>query len=105
MPEAQGPLHGLKVVDLSRLVAGNMLSLQLADFGADVIKIEPRNGDTLRGFQSDGVESFWKVYARNKRSVCIDFRHALTIEILTELVRSADALIESFRPGVLKRWD
>jgi len=102
IPEAQGPLQGLKIVDLSRLVAGNMLTLQLADFGADVIKIEPRNGDTLRGFQSGGVESFWKVYARNKRSVCIDFRHAMAIEIVTELVRSADAMIESFRPGVLE---
>ncbi len=101
-PEAEGPLHGLRVVDLSRLVAGNMLTLQLADFGADVIKVEPRNGDTLRGFQSGGVESFWKVYARNKRSVCIDFRHARAIEILRELIASADAVIESFRPGVME---
>lgn len=101
-PHARGPLQGLRIIDLSRLVAGNMLTLQLADFGADVIKIEPRNGDTLRGFQSGNVESFWKVYARNKRSICIDFRHSEANAILLELIRSADAMIESFRPGVLE---
>lgn len=101
-PRARGPLQGLKIIDLSRLVAGNMLTLQLADFGADVIKIEPRNGDTLRGFQSGNVESFWKVYARNKRSICIDFRHPEAQAILKDLIRSADAMVESFRPGVLE---
>lgn len=99
---AQGPLQGLRVVDLSRLVAGNMLTLQLADFGADVIKIEPRTGDTLRAFQAGGVETFWKVYARNKRSVCLDFRHPDAIDIIKNLIESAHVLVESFRPGVLE---
>ncbi len=101
-PDATGPLRGLRVVDLSRLVAGNMLSLQLADFGADVVKVEPRAGDTLRAFQAGGVETFWKVYARNKRSVCIDFRHPDAIGVIKALAESADVLIESFRPGVLE---
>src|SRR5690606_22598022 len=101
-PQSQGPLQGLRVVDLSRLVAGNMLTLQLADFGADVIKIEPRTGDTLRAFQAGGVETFWKVYARNKRSVCLDFRHPDAIDIIKNLIESAHVLVESFRPAVLE---
>ncbi|WP_144632340.1 CaiB/BaiF CoA transferase family protein [Bordetella genomosp. 13] len=99
---AQGPLAGLKVVDLSRLVAGNMLTLQLADFGADVVKVEPRAGDTLRAFQTAGVEAFWKVYARNKKSICLEFRHPAAIGLIRQMLRDADVLIESFRPGVLE---
>ena len=99
---ARGPLQGVRVVDLSRLVAGNMLTLQLADFGADVIKVEPRTGDTLRAFQSGGIETFWKVYARNKRSVCLDFHHPEAVGIIKKMVESAHVLVESFRPGVLE---
>ena len=99
---AQGPLQGLRVVDLSRLVAGNMMTLQLADFGADVIKVEPKAGDTLRAFKTEGIETFWKVYARNKRSVCLDFRHPEAVSIIKKLAASADVLVESFRPGVLE---
>jgi crotonobetainyl-CoA:carnitine CoA-transferase CaiB-like acyl-CoA transferase len=67
-PGASGPLAGVRVLDLSRLVAGNMLSLQLADFGADVIKVEPPSGDPLRDWRDGGEELHWKTYARNKRS-------------------------------------
>ena len=63
---ARGPLNGVRVVDLSRLVAGNILTLQLADFGAEVIKIEPPEGDTLRSWRVRGHETAWKVYSRNK---------------------------------------
>ena len=73
-PAAEGPLEGIKVLDLSRLVAGNMLSLQLADFGADVVKIEPRVGDPLREWKEDGLSIFWKTYGRNKRSVVLNLR-------------------------------
>ncbi len=66
-PSSQGPLRNVRVVDLSRLVAGNMLSLQLGDFGADVIKVEPPEGDPLRQWKDDGHALFWKVYGRNKR--------------------------------------
>ena len=72
-PDAKCPLEGIRVLDLSRLVAGNMLSLQLADFGAEVIKIEdPRKGDPLRDWRVEGVSVHWKVYARNKKSVTLE---------------------------------
>ncbi|KQR81527.1 acyl-CoA transferase [Burkholderia sp. Leaf177] len=99
---ANGPLQGLKVVDLSRLVAGNMLTLQLADFGADVVKVEPIAGDTLRAFKTDGYEIFWKTYARNKKSVCVDFRRKEAIELIANMIDDADVLVESFRPGTLE---
>jgi crotonobetainyl-CoA:carnitine CoA-transferase CaiB-like acyl-CoA transferase len=101
-PDASGPLQGLKVIDLSRLVAGNMLTLQLADFGAEVIKVEPIGGDTLRAFKTDGYEVFWKTYARNKKSVCIDFHRKEAISLIKRLVETADVLVESFRPGTLE---
>lgn len=100
--DLRGPLYGVKVIDLSRLVAGNMLSLQLADFGASVVKVEPIKGDTLRAFQADGQETFWKVYARNKTSICLDFRHEKATAVIESLVKTADLLVESFRPGVLE---
>ncbi|MGF6768208.1 crotonobetainyl-CoA:carnitine CoA-transferase CaiB-like acyl-CoA transferase [Paraburkholderia sp. GAS199] len=98
-----GPLRGVKVVDLSRLVAGNMLTLQLADFGADVIKVEPLKGDTLRAFRTQGAEVFWKAYARNKKSICIDFRHETAASMIASLARDADVLVESFKPGTLEK--
>jgi hypothetical protein len=73
-PGTPGPLAGVRVLDLSRLVAGNMLSLYLADFGADVIKIERREGDDLRRWREGGHEIYWKVYGRNKRSVVLDLK-------------------------------
>jgi crotonobetainyl-CoA:carnitine CoA-transferase CaiB-like acyl-CoA transferase len=102
-PEAKGPLDGLVVLDLTRLVAGNMLSLQLADFGAEVIKIEdPGKGDPLRDWKVEGVSAYWKVYARNKKSVTLDLRGAEGKETLLRLVETADVLIENFRPGTLE---
>jgi len=97
-----GPLNSVKVLDLSRLVAGNMLSLQLGDFGCDVIKLEPRSGDPLRAWTESGIASFWKVYCRNKRSVAINFRSSQAKEIILRLAKTADVLIESFRPGKLE---
>ena len=101
-PEARGPLHGLQVIDMSRLVAGNMLTLQLADFGADVIKVEPPEGDSLRNFTTEGREIWWKTYARNKRSVGLDLRRPESIALVLRLAARADVLVESFRPGVLE---
>jgi len=101
-PDARGPLNGVRVVDLSRLVAGNVLTLQLADFGAEVIKIEPPEGDTLRSWKVKGVETAWKVYSRNKKSVALDLRSDAGRAIVRELAKSAAILVESFRPGVLE---
>ena len=73
-PDTRGPLHGIRVLDLSRLVAGNMLSLQLGDFGADVIKVEPPAGDPLRDWRDGGKSLYWKTYGRNKRSIVLNLR-------------------------------
>lgn len=101
--DPSGPLTGLKVLDLSRLVAGNMTSLQLADFGADVVKIEPLpTGDPLRAWKQKGHSTFWKSYGRNKRSVGLDFRGQGAIDLLRDLMAGADVMIESFRPGTLE---
>lgn len=102
-PNAEGPLEGIRVLDLSRLVAGNMLSLQLADFGADVIKIEPPAGDPLREWKDEGLSLFWKTYGRNKRSVVLNLRETADREALWALVAGADVLIENFRPGTLEQ--
>src|ERR1700739_1920966 len=85
-PAATGPLDGIRVLDLSRLVAGNMLSRQLANFGAAVIKIEPPSGDPLRDWRDGGHELHWKTYARNKRSIVLNFRHAGAKAALLRLV-------------------
>ncbi|NBQ06722.1 MAG: CoA transferase [Betaproteobacteria bacterium] len=108
-PGAKGPLHGLRVVDLSRLVAGNMLTLQLADFGADVIKVESTSGDTLREWREahpdypDGLDGWWQTYGRNKRSFAMDFRSNDAMVWLQKLIQSAQVLVESFKPGTLEK--
>jgi crotonobetainyl-CoA:carnitine CoA-transferase CaiB-like acyl-CoA transferase len=101
-PGARGPLSGLRIIDLSRLVAGNFLTQHLADFGADVIKVEPREGDTLRGWRVNDVETTWKVHSRNKRSLCLEFRHDEAPSLISKLIPGAAMLIESFRPGTLE---
>src|ERR1041384_7924026 len=101
---ATGPLDRIRVVDLSRLVAGNAVSSQLADFGAEVIKIEdPKKGDPLRAWQTDGVSVHWKLYARNKKSVALSLREARAREILLDLIAGSEVLIENFRPGPLEQ--
>ena len=102
-PDAEGPLDGIRVLDLSRLVAGNMLSLQLADFGAEVIKIEdPGKGDPLRDWRIGGIAFIWKVYARNKKSVTLGLREREGSELLLRLAERRPGLIENFRPGTLE---
>ena len=100
--DARGPLDGIRVLDMSRLVAGNMLSLQLGDFGADVVKVEPPDGDPLREWRDDGKSLHWKTYARNKRSIVLNLRHAAAKDALLRLIAKADVLIENYRPGTLE---
>jgi crotonobetainyl-CoA:carnitine CoA-transferase CaiB-like acyl-CoA transferase len=100
---AVGPLAGVRILDLSRLVAGNTLTNLLADFGAEVIKVEPEAGDTLRGWKTEGVETNWKLYARNKKSLAIELRDAGAMALFLKLVEKADVFIESFRPGTLEK--
>ncbi|MEJ8850053.1 CoA transferase [Variovorax rhizosphaerae] len=103
MPDAPAPLRGVRVLDLSRLVAGNTVTQMLGDFGAEVVKVEPHDGDTLRGWTTCDVETSWKLYSRNKRSLCIDLRHPKTHEVLMRLIEKSNVLVESFRPGTLER--
>jgi crotonobetainyl-CoA:carnitine CoA-transferase CaiB-like acyl-CoA transferase len=103
-PDAACPLDGVRVIDMSRLVAGNAVSSQLADFGAEVIKIEdPGKGDPLRAWQTNGVSVHWKLYARNKKSVALSLRPARGRELLLDLISTAEVLIENFRPGTLEK--
>jgi crotonobetainyl-CoA:carnitine CoA-transferase CaiB-like acyl-CoA transferase len=105
-PDLPAPLDGMRVLDLSRLVAGNMLSLQLADHGAEVIKIEnPETGDPLRAWHDQGRSLHWKIYARNKRSLALDLRAAEGRALLLRLAATADVLVENFRPGTLEKMD
>jgi crotonobetainyl-CoA:carnitine CoA-transferase CaiB-like acyl-CoA transferase len=102
-PDAPAPLDGIRVVDLSRLVAGNMLSLQLADQGAEVIKIEdPRVGDPLRAWRVKGQSLHWKVYARNKKSLALNLRPQAGRDALLDLLAQSQILIENYRPGTLE---
>ena len=100
-----GPMRDVRVLDLSRLVAGNMLTHVFADFGADVVKVErPGNGDDLRNWRVRGTSLFWKAYARNKRSLSLDLRREEGREVLLDLVEQAQILVESFVPGTMERW-
>ena len=103
VPASPGPLAGLRVIDLSRVVAGNMLTLQLADLGADVIKVEsPGEGDPLRNWKTQGVPTWWRTYCRNKRSIALDLRAPAGMEALRRLLAEADVLVENYRPGTLE---
>jgi formyl-CoA transferase len=103
--DAHGPLNGVRVLDLSRVFAGNVLTLHLADFGADVLKIEQADiGDAARAMRDGGYAIGWKVMSRNKRSVAIDLKHQDGVAALLELVRDADILVENFRPGDLEKF-
>ena len=101
-PQARGTLAGVRVLDISRLVAGNTLTQVLADFGAEVIKVEPPAGDTLRAWKVNGVPTDWKLYARSKKSLSLELRKPEARELLLGLVPSAAIFIESFRPGTLE---
>ena len=103
-PDREGPLRGIRVLDFSRLVAGNMLTLQLADFGAEVVKVEaPEGGDTLRDWREAGVSVHWKVYARNKKSITLDLKAPEASGIILDLVPHFDVVVESFRFRYLER--
>lgn len=105
---ASGPLVGLKVVELGSLVAGPFCTRILADFGADVIKIElPNEGDPIRRWReldNRGTSLWWYVQSRNKRCITVDCRTSEGLRVLKLLIREADVLVENFRPGTLAKW-
>ena len=99
-----GPLTGVRVLDLTRLVSGAQFGLVLGDLGADVVKVErPGVGDPFRHTTVDGYDAYWKAYARNKRSITLDLAAPRGRELLLRLVETADLLAENFTPGVLER--
>jgi formyl-CoA transferase len=99
----RGALDGVRVLDLSRLVAGNTLTGALADFGAEVVKVEPAAGDTLRAWRTKDVQVNWKLYARNKKSLALELRKPEARELLLKLVEGSDVFVESFRPDTLEK--
>ena len=102
-----GPLAGLRVIELGQLIAGPFAAKTLADFGADVIKIEtPGAGDPLRKWRllKDGTSVWWQVQSRNKRSVALNLKEHQGQDLVRELIKDADVLIENFRPGAMEAW-
>ncbi len=102
-----GPLAGLKVLELGQLIAGPFAAKTLADFGADVIKVEaPPGGDPLRKWRllKDGTSVWWQVQSRNKRSLVLDLKDAAAHDIIKKLAQESDVLIENFRPGAMEAW-
>ena len=101
---SEGPLHGIRVVELGQLIAGPFCGQLLGDFGAEVIKVEPPGaGDPMRGW-GQGAPVWWPVIARNKKSVTLNLREAEGQELLKQLAVKADVLIENFRPGTMEKW-
>src|SRR4051794_34581216 len=104
---AAGPLAGLKVLEMGQLIAGPFAGKTLADFGAEVVKIEPPGaGDPLRNWRllKNGTSVWWQVQSRNKRSVALDLRKPEAQDIVRKLAAEADVMIENFRPGALEGW-
>lgn len=101
-----GPLANVKVLDVASFMAAPMAAMWLADFGAEVVKIEHPQGDMMRtwGSSKDGVPLFWKVVGRNKKSVTLDLHHKRAQALLRALATKADVLVENFRPGTMSRW-
>ena len=100
------PLEGLKVVELGQLIAGPFAGKCFAEFGAEVIKIEPPEGDPLRKWRKlhHGTSLWWYVQNRNKKSVTVDLRLPEGQEVVRRILRDADIVIENFRPGTLEKW-
>ncbi|GAB3064443.1 CaiB/BaiF CoA transferase family protein [Sediminivirga luteola] len=112
LPESErpttGPLAGVRVVELARIIAGPLAGLYLADMGAEVLKIERPGGDEMRHYgpeRWDGTGSTFLALNRNKRSLVLDLNRPEARERLLEIVSGADVLVESYRPGVLERWN
>ncbi len=105
---AGGPLAGLRVLELGSLVAGPFCAKTLADFGAEVVKVEPPgDGDPLRRWRRlrNGTSLWWQVQSRNKKSVAVDLRSEAGQEIVRRLARGCDIVVENFRPGALEKWN
>lgn len=106
-PDVVKPLAGFKILDISNFLAAPMCSMFLADFGADVLKVErPEHGDEVRhwGENRDGVGLYYKVLNRGKRSITLDLRTPFGAQTVKRLVRDADVIVENYRTGTLEKW-
>jgi crotonobetainyl-CoA:carnitine CoA-transferase CaiB-like acyl-CoA transferase len=106
-PPGRGPLDGLVIADLSRVLAGPYCTMLLADLGATVIKVESADGDDTRTWippEKDGVATYFMSINRNKRSIVLDFRDPADVELVHELFRRSDVAVENFRPGALAKF-
>jgi crotonobetainyl-CoA:carnitine CoA-transferase CaiB-like acyl-CoA transferase len=102
-----GPLHGVRVIDLSRVLAGPFATMLMADLGADVVKVEAPVGDDTRRWGPPwvaGESAYYTCTNRNKRGIVLDFRHAAARDALKRLVETADVVIENFRVGTMEKW-
>ncbi|MAI11698.1 MAG: formyl-CoA transferase [Rhodospirillaceae bacterium TMED167] len=108
-PRLKGPLAGVRVIEMGQLLAGPFTSSRLADFGAEVIKVEtPGKGDPMREWghhRYNGRPVWWPILARNKKSVTANLREERGQDLIRHLVRKADVLVENFKPGTLEKWD
>ncbi len=107
MNEATKPLAGLRVLELGQLLAGPFTASILAYFGAEVIKVEPPEGDPIRGWRQldeGGTSYWWRSLGRNKKCITIDLKNARGQDMVRRLAERSDVLIENFSPGVLERW-
>ena len=104
--EMPKPLAGIRVIDCATIFAGPLIATMMADFGADVIKVEHPRGDSLRGHgpAKDGQGLFWKFVNRNKRAITLNLGVPEGRDLFLRLVKDADVLIENFRPGTMERW-
>ncbi|MEM7741102.1 MAG: CoA transferase, partial [Pseudomonadota bacterium] len=103
--EPQGPLKNIRVIELGQLIAGPYCGQLMADFGADVIKVEPPGkGDPMRVWGRGDYPLWWTVCARNKRCVTANLREPEGQDIIKRLVKEADILLENFRPGTMEKW-
>jgi len=107
MNEATRPLAGLRVLELGQLLAGPFTASILAYFGAEVIKVEPPEGDPIRGWRQldeGGTSYWWRSLGRNKKCITVDLKHARGQDMVRRLAERSDVLVENFSPGVLERW-
>jgi len=101
------PLQGLRVIELGQLLAGPFAGCMLGYFGAEIIKIEPPGGDPIRNWREvkDGTSLWWRSLGRNKKCISLDLKTAQGRDIVRQLMKTADIVVENFRPGVLEAWN
>jgi len=106
MKNSRRPLDGIRVIEIGQLLAGPFAGCMLAYFGAEVIKIEPPEGDPIRGWRllENGTSHWWRSIGRNKKSITLDLKKAEGQKIARQLIDTADVVIENFRPGVMESW-